>query len=83
MAIKSSINSSLYITKHAPIAVPHPVMQGLEAIQAVQKTALYSWLAAEQTAIELGYPEAAQWIQSHLELYIRGMEQGFVGEEQT
>lgn len=67
----------------APIAVPHLVMQGLEAIQAVNKTALYSWLAAEQTALELGYPETAQWIQSHLELYIRGIKQGFVGDDKT
>ncbi|MEQ9370797.1 MAG: hypothetical protein RIG63_17500 [Coleofasciculus chthonoplastes F3-SA18-01] len=44
---------------------------------------MYSWLAAEQTAIELGYPETADWIQSHLELYIRGMKQGFVGDDKT
>ncbi|HAG84214.1 MAG TPA: hypothetical protein DCL61_24420 [Cyanobacteria bacterium UBA12227] len=66
----------------SPIIVPRTVLQGFNAIQAADKTILYSWIAAERMAIELGYPETAQWIESNLDKYGIGIERGFVEVDQ-
>jgi hypothetical protein len=64
----------------SPIPVPPIVMQGLEAALATDATLIYSWVALRRTAIELGYPETATWIESHLDKYVLGVERGFIAE---
>ncbi len=64
-----------------PRAQPTTVMQGLEAALATDATLIYSWVALRRTAIELGYPETATWIESHLDKYVLGVERGFIAED--
>jgi hypothetical protein len=65
----------------SPIPVPRTVLQGLEAALATDTTLVYSWIALMTKAIELGYPETATWIESHLEKYAAGVERGFIEED--
>lgn len=66
----------------SPISVPLSVWQGLYAVNTTDPTALVSWIAAEQQAIALGYPETARWIKANLTgLYGAGVDRGFRAEE--
>lgn len=64
-----------------PILVPPNILQGLEAVT-IAGINLHSWLAAVQTAVTLGYPETAAWIESNLEKYADGVKRGFVADNQ-
>ena len=79
MTTNVSLKWRLYF---CPIPVPRTVLQGLEAALATDATLIYSWVALRRTAIELGYPETATWIESHLEKYVLGVERGFIAEDQ-
>lgn len=59
------------------IKVPANVFQGLEAVRKSGTTNMLEWRVATAQAVALGYLDTAQWIESNLEAYERGIFQGF------
>lgn len=64
--------------KHVPkIKVTTQVLQGLEAVRSAGSTNMFDYKVAIAQAVALGHLETAQWIESNLETYLRGIFQGF------
>lgn len=61
----------------APIPLPAHAWQGIEAVRSSGLTNMLDRPMVIRLALELGYPEAADWIESHLTDYAEGVFRGF------
>lgn len=57
--------------------VPKKVHEGLEAVRESGKTNMFITPQVIRWALALGYPETAQWIESHRNEYWVGVFEGF------
>jgi hypothetical protein len=62
------------------ITVPADVLEGLEAVRRSGKTNLFDVPVVVQLALEMGFPDAAFWVEEHKSLYFSGIIKGFEGE---
>ena len=64
--------------KSAGIGVPAVVWQGIDAVRLSGLTNMLDRPAVVRIAGELGFPEAAQWVETHSKEYAEGVFRGFV-----
>lgn len=62
----------------APIPVPQNVLQGIDAVRKSGLTNMLMRPVVIKLAGELGFPEAADWIENNHKLYSEGIFRGFV-----
>ena len=60
-----------------PVLIPDEVLQGIEAVRASGKTNMLDAPVVKRLAREMGYSEAADWIDDHLAIYCVGLFAGF------
>ena len=65
-----------------PIEVPIAVLDGLESVRESGETNMQDAAKVQATAIRLGYPEVAAWIEDHPREYQEGIFRGFVSTEE-
>jgi Domain of unknown function (DUF5049) len=65
----------------SPVLLPLAVFEGLEAVQESGRTNMLDHRAVQDIATRIGYPEAARWIDEHVDEYSEGLFQGFVAAE--
>ncbi len=61
-----------------PVRVPAGVYRGLMAVRHSGQTNMLEVGTVEHVANELGYHDAADWIEENRSAYIRGVHNGFV-----
>lgn len=64
------------------ISVPAAVWQGIDAVRLSGLTNMLDRPAVIRIAGELGFPEAARWIETHTKEYAEGVFRGFIVEAQ-
>jgi len=64
------------------ISVPPAVWQGIDAVRLSGLTNMLDRPAVVRIARELGFPEAARWIETHTKEYTEGVFRGFIVEAQ-
>ena len=68
--------------KSAGVGVPAVVWQGIDAVRLSGLTNMLDRPAVVRIAGELGFPEAARWIETHTKEYAEGVFRGFIVETQ-
>lgn len=68
--------------KSAGVGVPAVVWQGIDAVRLSGLTNMLDRPAVIRIAGELGFPEAARWIETHTKEYAEGVFRGFIVEAQ-
>ncbi|MBW1705054.1 MAG: DUF5049 domain-containing protein [Deltaproteobacteria bacterium] len=68
--------------KTAGVGVPDVVWQGIDAVRLSGLTNMLDRPAVVRIARELGFPEAAWWIETHTKEYAEGVFRGFIVEAQ-
>lgn len=68
--------------KSAGVGVPAVVWQGIDAVRFSGFTNMLDRPAVVRIAGELGFPEAARWIETHTKEYAEGVFRGFIVEVQ-
>ncbi|WP_449416020.1 DUF5049 domain-containing protein [Phormidium nigroviride] len=63
--------------KVQPILVPAHILEGIKAVRECGTTNMFDVAIAKVQAVALGYPETADWIDSHREDYEQGIVSGF------
>lgn len=66
--------------KQAKVVVPASVLEGLEAVRLSGKTNMLDAPMVAKLALDMGFPEAAMWIESNKSLYAQGIFRGFEPE---
>jgi hypothetical protein len=64
-----------------PVRLPSVVFEGLEAVQEAEHPNMTDARAVRDVANRIGRPEAARWIDEHVEDYAEGLFRGFVAAE--
>ena len=64
-----------------PVRVPAGVYRGLMAVRHSGRTNMLEVDMVEHVANELGYHDAADWIEENRSAYIRGVHNGFEGAD--
>lgn len=59
------------------VKVSPAVFKGLETVRRSGRTNMLDWQAVSRIADELGYPEAARWVEDQRKHYAEGIFQGF------
>lgn len=59
------------------VAVPQKAFDGIKAVRISGRTNMLDLPEVIKTARELGYPDAASWIENNKSRYIAGIFQGF------
>lgn len=72
------------LEEDAPVRIPVPaaVWQGIDAVRLSGLTNMLDRPAVIRIAGELGFPEAARWIETHTKEYAEGVFLGFIVEAQ-
>ena len=60
-----------------PIPVPENVLRGIDAVRKSGLTNMLARPVVIKLARELGFPEAANWIENNRKLYAEGVFKGF------
>lgn len=60
------------------VEVPKGVLEGLEAVRRSGLTNMFDRPVVAHLASQMGFPEAAQWVESNRRLYAEGIFKGFV-----
>lgn len=68
--------------KPARIPIPAPAWQGIDAVRLSGLTNMLDRPVVVRLAGELGYPDAARWIEEHPKEYAEGIFRGFVVDPQ-
>jgi hypothetical protein len=68
--------------KPAQIPIPAPVWQGIDAVRLSGLTNMLDRPVVARLAEELGYPDAASWIEEHPKEYAEGVFRGFIVDPQ-
>ena len=68
-------------TNVSKIRVPKDVLDGLEAVRLSGLSNMFDRPVVARLAEEMGYDEAAEWIETHKRLYAEGIFRGFEPEE--
>lgn len=63
------------------IAVPRHIFEGLHAVRKAGTFNMFEIDGVIIQAVALGYPETAQWIEAHREIYTEGIFRGFCAAE--
>jgi len=63
------------------IQVPKDVLNGLEAVRRSGLTNMLDRPVVARLAVEMGFENAAQWVEEHRKEYAEGIFRGFKAEE--
>jgi hypothetical protein len=63
------------------VRLPSVVFEGLEAVQESEHPNMLDHRAVRDIATRIGCPEAARWIDEHVDEYSEGLFRGFIAAE--